>query len=294
MRISGSIGVVICISLIVGCTGSKYMEMTNSGENDYLEGNYREALETSEQIITEIEAKGKPASGEVYTLAGMAAYELQEYDKSLVYLEKAQEEDYSDDNLYLYLAKNYQLIDNLSREIAALEKHLTKFPNSKETEQVRARLLHTCIESENFDLAGLLWSEMDSTSKTDIGNMETWLILNEMQDNGSVCDSVAPLILETEPGNEPALKWTAESHFWKAENSYQYHMKAYKENRTRKQYAILLKAFKQVNSDFRASRDYFLKLYEINPDPEYARYLGNIFTRLDDEKKANYYRNLTN
>ena len=44
-----------------------------------------------------------------------------------------------------------------------------------------------------------------------------------------------------------------------------------------KQYSILLKAFKQVNADFKLSRDYFLKLYDMNPDPEYAMYLGNIF-----------------
>jgi len=32
----------------------------------------------------------------------------------------------------------------------------------------------------------------------------------------------------------------------------------------------------------------------MNPDPEYAMYLGNIFTRLDDEGKANYYKKLAN
>ena len=67
-------------------------------------------------------------------------------------------------------------------------------------------------------------------------------------------------------------------------------MKAYRENRTRKQYAILLEAFKQVSTDFRTSRDYFLRLYKINPDPAYAEYLGNIFTRLEDKEKAAYYK----
>jgi tetratricopeptide (TPR) repeat protein len=201
---------------------------------------------------------------------------------------------YSDEELYLCLAKNYKRIDNLSKEIGVLESYLSEFPNGAESRKVRERLLQTCVESENFELAGNLWAEMDSISRAEVGNLETWLILNLMQDNETICDSLALEILQLDPDSEPALKWKAESHFWKAENSYQYQMKAYKENRTRKQYSILLKAFKQVNSDFRKSRDYFLKLYEMNPDPEYAWYLGNIFTRLEDEGKANYYKRLAN
>lgn len=294
MRKLGIIFVVIGVSMIMACTGGRYLEMTNSGAESYKNGNFREALETSEQIITELEAKGKPATGDVYALAGMAAYELQEYDKSLNYLEKVNQVEYSDANLYLYLSKNYQRIDNLSKEITALENYLLKYPNGSKAGEVRARLFQTCIESENFELAGDLWEGMDSTSSGDLNNMETWMILNRMQDNEAVCDSMSQRILHQQPDNETALKWSAESHFWKAEDSYQYQMKAYKGNRTRKQYSILLKAFKQVNADFKLSRDYFLKLYEMNPNSEYAMYLGNIFTRLDDEGKAKYYKNLSN
>ena len=294
MRKLGIVLIIAGISIIIACTGGRYLEMTDAGSEAYKNGNYKEALESSEQIITEVEAKGKPATGDVYALAGMAAYELQEYDKSLKYLEKSNQLEYSDENLYLYLSKNYQRIDNLSKEITALENYLLKYPDGSKTGDIRARLLQTCLESENFGLAMDLWAEMDSTSKGDPGNMETWLVLNRMQDNDAVCDSMSQRILDQQPDNETALKWSAESHFWKAENSYQYQMKAYKENRTRKQYSILLKAFKQVNADFKISRDYFLRLYEMNPNSEYAMYLGNIFTRLDDEKKANYYKNLAN
>ena len=294
MRKLGIVLIIAGISFIIACTGGRYLEMADAGSEAYKNGNFKEALESSEQIITEVEAKGKPATGDVYALAGMAAYELQEYDKSLKYLEKSNQLEYSDENLYLYLSKNYQRIDNLSKEITALENYLLKYPDGSKTGDIRARLLQTCLESGNFGLAMDLWAEMDSTSKGDPGNMETWLVLNRMQDNDAVCDSMSQRILDQQPDNETALKWSAESHFWKAENSYQYQMKAYKENRTRKQYSILLQAFKQVNADFKISRNYFLRLYEMNPNSEYAMYLGNIFTRLDDEKKANYYKNLAN
>jgi hypothetical protein len=69
-------------------------------------------------------------------------------------------------------------------------------------------------------------------------------------------------------------------------------MKAYEENKTRKQYARLLKAFKIVTVDFKLSLDYYTRLYKLYPRPEYAKYLGNIYARLSDEKNAKYYHNL--
>jgi Flp pilus assembly protein TadD len=85
------------------------------------------------------------------------------------------------------------------------------------------------------------------------------------------------------------LNWFAEKYYWKAEKNYQAQMEAYEKNRTRKQYAILLREFKLVSSDFREALNYFSKLYRLYPDPEYARYLGNIYARLNDGQKARYY-----
>jgi tetratricopeptide (TPR) repeat protein len=56
-----------------------------------------------------------------------------------------------------------------------------------------------------------------------------------------------------------------------------------------KQYARLLKAFKIVTLDFKQSLDYYMRLYNLYPKPEYAKYLGNIYARLSDEKNAKYY-----
>jgi hypothetical protein len=131
---------------------------------------------------------------------------------------------------------------------------------------------------------------MDSTAREDVEVLETYLALNVIQNNKSICDSIATVILQKDGNSEPALRWFAEFYFWRAENEYQSQMKAYKNKRTHKQYAILLKAFKQVNADFKRSRDRFLKLYRLNPDPEYAEYLANIYTRLEDEEKARYYK----
>jgi tetratricopeptide (TPR) repeat protein len=90
------------------------------------------------------------------------------------------------------------------------------------------------------------------------------------------------------------MKWFGEKYFWLAENRYQAEMEAYEKKRTNSQYAKLLEAFKIVTRDFKTSLGYFTRLYKLYPKPEYARYLGNIYTRLDDKEKAKYYYNKAN
>ena len=294
MKTVSAIILLAVLLIIAGCSGGQYIELTKNGESALQEGNFRKALEYSEQIIGEVEGKGRKASGNVYALAGVSAFELENYDKSLKYLIKAQQQEYSEENLYLYLARNYRHIDNLSKEITALETYLAKYPDGKKIGIVRERLFQTCLESENFQLAVELWTKMDSSSLEDVINLEFYLKLNQVHDNDSTCNSVAALIVDKDPDNELALSWYAKNHYRSAENSYQAQMKAYKENRTRKQYAILLKAFKQVTADFQKSRDYYLKLYKLYPKPEYAGYLANIYTRLEDKAKADYYKNRSN
>lgn len=294
MKTISSITVGTILLIIAGCSGGRYVEMTRAGESAYREGDYRMALEYSEKIIGEVEGKGKQSAGNVYALAGISACELEDYDKSLSYLLKAQQQDYSDENMYLCLARNYRHIDNLSKEISALETYMALYPHGNEIGMVRGSLFRTCLESENFELAEELWTKMDSASRKNVTNLEIYLNLNRMQENDSTCNSVAALILDKDSDNEPALSWFAEYYYRKAENSYQAQMKAYKKNRTHKQYAILLKAFKQVTADFKKSRDYYIKLYKLYPNSKYAMYLGNIYTRLEDEEKADYYKKRAN
>jgi tetratricopeptide (TPR) repeat protein len=278
------------LMILAACSGSRYLEMSASGEEAFRKGDFRAAMAVFEEIMGEMGKKGKQSTCNVYSMAGISAFELGEYPRSLDHLIKAQQMGCSGEEMYLYLIRNYRQIDNLSKEITALEAYLEKFPQGSGASDARKRLLQTCLESGDFELARKLWMELDKVSREDVGNLETYLQINRMQGNDRLCDSLAAIILAEDPDSEPALKWFGEYYFWKAENSYQYQMKAYEENHTRKQYAILLEAFKQVSIDFRKSRDYFLKLYKINPDPGYAAYLGNIYTRLEDDEKAGYYR----
>ncbi|MFC2116044.1 tetratricopeptide repeat protein, partial [Bacteroidota bacterium] len=178
MKTISAICMGIILLIIDSCSGGRYMEMTKTGEEAYQAGDFRKALEYSEQIIDEVEEKGKKASGNVYTLAGVSAFELEDYTKSLNYLVKAEQQEYSEENMYLHLAMNYRHVDNLSKEISALETYMAKYPYGKDIETVRERLFQSCLESENFELAEDLWNQMNPASRDDIRNLEIYLNLN--------------------------------------------------------------------------------------------------------------------
>ena len=107
--------------------------------------------------------------------------------------------------------------------------------------------------------------------------------------NDSVCDLVATGLLELDDQNFMALEWTAKKYFWQAENRYQAELEAYDNNKTNKQYNQLLRALDMVSADFKKSLGYFKTLYDLDPDPKTAKYLGNIYNRLDDKEKAEFY-----
>lgn len=119
----------------------------------YQGGDYAKAFVTAEQIIMKTGEKDKPAEGHVYAIAGKSAYLLEDYDQSLVYINAAREQGYSDEQTMVFQADNYHRIDNLSKEITLLEEYSKIHPGGKYIDTVRVRLFHTCLESENFDLA---------------------------------------------------------------------------------------------------------------------------------------------
>ncbi len=290
MRKVFSVLLVAIMLQLIGCGGTKYIELTNSAASAFSADDYETALNTAEQIISELEQKNKTAGGQVYAIAGNSAFALEKFEKSLSYLEKAQEQSYNGELMYSNLAGLYRRIDNLSKEITALDTYNKLFPEGKDINRVRSRLYQTCQESTNYELADSLWIQLDEISRLDIENLEAHLVINKEQENDENCDWAATEILKQDENHEKALNWLAEKYFWKAENRYQAEMEAYNNNRTNKQYNILLKAFKIVTADFKESLKYYTKLYKLYPNPEYARYLGNIYTRLDDEKMAEYYR----
>ncbi len=291
MKILRILQVLLITSIITSCATTK---LTEEGEIAYKEKNYKAAIESLEKVIESKESRGKKAKGIVYFKAGKSALELEQIDKARKYLELAEQTEYESPELYASLAKVYKIIDNLSKEINVLEDYHKKYPNGEKINEITIRLFETYVESKNWDLAVDLWPEIEKQAQNDANLLAGYLIVNKNLGNNSTCDKLALQIFELDDENIIALEWYAKKFYLEADNLYVSEMKAYKNNRTTSQYKRLLNALEKVYPTFRKSRDYFLKLYRIDPNPEYAKYLGDIYTRLGDEQKANYYYNKAN
>jgi hypothetical protein len=286
MRVFNAIKFIILVIIIQSCASSKFIEEGNTAFNSQ---NYEEALKSYDQIIESKENAGSKAKAIVYVNAGISALELDQTEKAQKYLETARELQYSSPEMYESLIKVYKIIDNLSKEITALETYREKYPQGENIKKVNTRLVETYIESENWDLAIDIWPQIKDQAQTEINLLASYLIINKNLNNTGECDNLAKQISNIDANNITVLEYYAEKYFWKAENLYISEMKAYKEHRTSSQYKKLLKALDEVWPNFQKSRDYFLKLYKIDSKPEYAQFLANIYTRYDDKQKAAYY-----
>ena len=272
---------------VSGCLMKKMTQITEQGEQAFKNNNYVTALNHFEEVINTLEERGKRAEGEIYYKAGKAAYQLEKYDKAIGYLEEAEYLKYNHAQMYYVLAKASKKADNLSKEIDALESYVNNHKNGEHYQEMRIRLFETYIESKNWQPAMDLWPRLSKEEQQEL--REEYLVVNKELENKEICDQLASEILEENPKNIEALDWMAKKYYWEAENRYQQEMKAYKNNRTRSQYNQLVKALKVVTRDFKQSLNHFKTLYNLTESPKYAKFLGNIYARLDDESKAQYY-----
>lgn len=284
---------IIILFLLAGtfaCTSGKQLTRINEQASAaYSAGEYQQALNYYEQLILAASEKGESVGGEVYNKAGLSAWNAGNTSKALEYLEAARHTEAANEQTFAVLAKGYRQVDNLSREITNLERYLERHPEGEENEELRQRLFMTYVESMNYDLALDLWADLDEAARQQEELMEGHFMVHKNLGNDTKATEIAQQLLKKNKNNVAALEWLAELYYWRAENRYQAENKAYEQNRTRRQYAKLLKAYEILNTDFRISLSYFQRLYEMDPKPSYARYIGNIYLRFQDKEKADYY-----
>lgn len=282
----------VVVVLLAACsTTQEVTKNTVTGENYMAQGQYAEALNYFENIIAEGDLKDKAVSGDVYRKAGESSFKLGDKNKAQNYFVRAEYLKSASAEMYLMQAECYKEVDNLSNEITALENYISKYPTAKNIKIAKLRLFETCLESENWEQAEELWTSFGTAAETDSKLMDVYLKVNIALKNNAKIDMLAAKLLKIDAGNVTALEKVGENYFWKAENRYQAETKAYDKKKTRSQYAKLLKALDVVTVDFKTSLGYFKKLYDIQPDKRYARFLGNIYARLDDKEKSTYYKN---
>ena len=286
------IAVVIIFLTTLTSTTSARGNHKDKAQLAYNQGNYETALALWKKTIAKYEKRDKGTRCTVYAKAGMAALKLGQEDEARELFEKAIYSASVSPKAYLELAKLYRKINNLSLEIDVLEKYVKKYPSEKEIIPMQERLFATYVKSENWEEALNLWKKLPATFTKNLTNKTAFLKVNIALNKKEVSNKLASDILKSDPKNITALDWEAKRYFWRAENRYQSELKAYNKNKTRSQYAELLRAFKVVTVDFKKSLGYFRKLYALQPTSENALFLGNTYARLNNKSKAKYYHNL--
>lgn len=293
MRITHLLSGVILLTIFSSCAVNKQVEADfTTGKAAFQHEDYAFALSQLEKVISSKEAKGKTADLDVYSMAGISALRVGNNDKARIYLEKIAFHENVDSRSIVALAKLYRNIDNLSKEMNTLELYLAKFPKGNELPQIQTHLFQTYIESENWEKGLSLWETFSEIDKEKITHLEGYLTIQQAMGNEEFADQTAEKILSSEKENTIALEYMAHKYYKRAEDLYQIEMEAYENNKTNKQYKILLQKLKIIGLDFKKSRDYFERLFNEDSKAEYALYLGNIYARLNNKDKSEFYHNL--
>jgi len=253
-------------------------------------GNFQQAItEWNNYIQTQTE-EGVEIDPEAYAELGKAYFHMENYEKAEEYFNEARNKNYGNPEMYIMLSERYQMIDNLSKEITALEYYREHYPKAKDSSLVRNRLFETSLESENWEQAESLWAEMDALSKKQEKNLQIYFQMNKKLDKKDVCDQTAKDLLTVNASNKLALDWLAKKYYKRAEDRYQKAMKIYNRKKTNKTYKVLLKELDVVTADFKKSLKYFDLLWKLDDGKKYAKYLANIYARFGDKKKSQYYK----
>ncbi len=281
----------ITLSLLsISCGVNKQIKQLGEDANAAFQSkDYANALRTYEQIISMQSDGGKKIEGDIYQKAGLAAWELKETSKTIDYLEKAKQTPVGNDKTLYTLALSYLEVDNLSKEINNLEEYIKRYPNGEDAGEVKGQLFLAYVKSLNWDQASAIWPQIDGKYQSQAKYLEGHMKVCESLKHFDQMNRAALQLLKMDRNNCSALETLAIHYYRMAEDRYQTEMKAYEKNRTNRQYKQLLNALEEINAHFRTSRDYFERLYKLNPDPRFANYLGNIYTRFENKKQAEYY-----
>lgn len=293
MRLIQLLSGITLVAILSSCAVNKQIEANSKmGRVAFQQEDYAVALSQFEEVISYHKVKGKSTPYSIFSMAGISALHVGKNDVARSYLEKIAYTKPADARTIEALAQVYRNIDNLSLEMKTLALFLAKFPNDKNVSGVRSRLFQLYVESENWAKGNATYEVLSEKEKETIPNLEGYLKIQQALDNEDRAEETAEKILSVEKENIIALEYLAYKFYTQAEDLYQREMNAYERKRSNSQYNVLRKSLKLVSEDFKKSRDYYETLFNIDGKAKYAKYLGNIYVRLNNKTKAEFYRKL--
>ncbi len=278
---------LLAILLLAGCSSTKQLgSIKTNAETFGNNGKYEQAVTAWNQYFMQTPVDEIAAAD--FAKAAKAAFRSGQTAQAIAWFDQARYKNYSDPEMYLALAEIFREQDNLSKELSALEYYTEHF--GKNNQEVNARLFALYTQIDDLRKAKSAWNSMGEAGKNNEENLVRFLEVNKKLENDAVSDSVAAEILKIDPNQTDALDWMAKKYYWAGQNRYDREMKKYEQNKTRKQYTILLKELDKVTADFKKALPYLEKLWKQNPGKEYAGYFANIYARFGDEEKADFYK----
>jgi len=288
MKMRNSI-LLALVLISAACRGPKnFTQYKQNAQQAVSEGDYTQAVEAWTTYFNGQKEAENEISGAEYADAAKTAFKAGMNNQAADWFDQARWAGYADEEMYTTLAEIYKDMDNLSKELTALEYYYDNF--RKDNPEVNSRLFSIYDEIDQDEKALAVWEKLPLEKQRERENIEKFFAINKKLENEGVVDSVSSELLEINPDHTGALEWEAMKYYWKAENRYQREMEKYNNNKTRSQYRILLDELDKVTADFKVALSYFEKLWEQNPGEKYASYMANIYARFNDKEKADYYR----
>lgn len=277
----------LAVLFLAGCSSTKQLTSSKTDAANFEQsGNYTQAVSAWSQYFAQTPVE--ETAGSDFAQAAQTAFKAGNATQAIAWFDQARYKSYADQSMYEMLAKIYKSEDNLSKELSSLETYTEKFGTG--TASVNERLFEIYNEVGDTEKALNFWKLMNDQARSQESNLSDYFQINKKIENTEVCDSVAAVLLKLNPEQTDALDWFAKKYYWAGQNRYDSEMKKYDENKTRKQYNILLKELDQVTVDFKKALPYLEKLWKQNQSKEYASYFANIYARFGDEQKAEYYK----
>ncbi len=281
------------LSILFSCSAPKSVVLYNQlADNAFDSGYYQKAIGYYDQFIYEEKLKGNLITTDVFVKLAQSYYAIGQTNTAVMQYEKAKEMGYESPEMYRILSRWYADVDNLSRELSALEGYDGLAEKDLDSMEMKNRLFDAYIKSENWEKAKYEWKELGNEFKANEDNLNKYFLLNKTLKIDSECDEIAEKLVLQNQSNALALDWLAKKFYNTAEDRYQKAMAAYNSNKTNSQYKILLKELDQSTADFKESLKYFDRLWNMDNGHKYAAYLANIYARFDDKAKSDYYKSL--
>lgn len=278
----------LALLIVASCGTTK--KITNEAlEEAYLAGDYETVYTYSSAQINKFSKKGAEINSTILGLAGRSAYKLNKVDEAADYLSQSLEKNAQQESLYPMLAEIYAQIDT-EKEIELLETYGVTFKNGKYQSKFTDQLFMAHLKGENSLALFNVWPGVSSSIKSKEDNVAAYLNACKQLDKKEETLIAAEELLKINHNNAIALEIKAVDIYKKAEVKYVNAFETYNKKKTTLTYGILRRDLKKISAQYREARDIFESLYKASPEKSYASYLTNIYSRLQDDSKTDYWK----